>query len=721
MWGNKRNSAVPSSKQQEYEQQQYYGSGSASGSSSGNNSYGGSSSSANLISLTAPSGAAAPLPTYSVAPHLDHGETDPFADSAAFTASIDAPPVIDPSGSTLKSQVNIRVSCTDLVNRDLVSKSDPQVYVWYQHVGRESRLRVRRTASVSSVSSGSSIRSGDSAVEVRMGSSGIPEVAGGWKLFKKSAQINDELNPVFPDVFTFDYFFEEVQNLCVVVVDVDDNSGTMQTQDYLGHATMSIAQIVSAGSSGYTVPLQTDAILPRGIPSFKDGAKVKRVAGKTTSKITLLAATEDEMRKQFVLGIACRGLDRKDANGYSDPYFVVSRIFPSPANARPGTGPRLLHVFKSTIIKKNLNPRWPSVQIPYKLLSPSGTNSEPIRISVWDWDATGGDDFIGAFDTNLSTLLSSGHSAPGSLSFPLINPKKARGVRSMFYKNSGNLSITEAAIVQQPTFLDFIAAGAQIGLAVAIDLTASNQNPHHPTSLHHFPELARGGAGSLAAPAYSQSYQPPPMNPYQSAIVGVGQVLQEYDTDKVFPLYGFGFERPRGHRHKVDFFGNVEGVGGLLEKYKSVVCDPQVSFSGPTDFAPVLNQVMADLRAQIAADPSHLHYGILLLITDGLITDLDMTLNALVTAASLPLSIVVVGVGNEDFSMMQVLDGDDDDGEGVSGWRSRAVGGKARDIVQFVAMREVGGDPFALARETLAEIPGQFMEFVRMRGIKLEL
>ena len=43
-------------------------------------------------------------------------------------------------------------------------------------------------------------------------------------------------------------------------------------------------------------------------------------------------------------------------------------------------------------------------------------------------------------------------------------------------------------------------------------------------------------------------------------------------------------------------------------------------------------------------------YTVLLIITDGIINDIDATIASIVTASSQPLSIIIVGVGNEDFS-----------------------------------------------------------------------
>uniref|UniRef100_A0A453MY99 Copine C-terminal domain-containing protein n=1 Tax=Aegilops tauschii subsp. strangulata TaxID=200361 RepID=A0A453MY99_AEGTS len=41
-----------------------------------------------------------------------------------------------------------------------------------------------------------------------------------------------------------------------------------------------------------------------------------------------------------------------------------------------------------------------------------------------------------------------------------------------------------------------------------------------------------------------------------------------------------------------------------------------------------------------------------------------------------------------------------------------------RDIVQFVPMREVQGGQVTVVQSLLEELPGQFLEYMRTRGIK---
>jgi hypothetical protein len=100
-------------------------------------------------------------------------------------------------------------------------------------------------------------------------------------------------------------------------------------------------------------------------------------------------------------------------------------------------------------------------------------------------------------------------------------------------------------------------------------------------------------------------------------------------------------------------------------------------------------------------------YQVLLIITDGEIHDMDKTTDLLVQAATLPLSIIIVGVGNADFGNMDRLDGDG----GLYGSNgARAL----RDIVQFVPFRSTQLDGNLLAKELLAELPNQVVQYMRL-------
>jgi hypothetical protein len=87
---------------------------------------------------------------------------------------------------------------------------------------------------------------------------------------------------------------------------------------------------------------------------------------------------------------------------------------------------------------------------------------------------------------------------------------------------------------------------------------------------------------------------------------------------------------------------------------------------------------------------------------------MQRTIDAIVAASALALSIVIVGVGSADFSGMEALDGD----------RHALVSSNnvkcERDIVQFVEFNSLKDyDPVQLAKATLTEIPGQLISFFK--------
>ena len=92
---------------------------------------------------------------------------------------------------------------------------------------------------------------------------------------------------------------------------------------------------------------------------------------------------------------------------------------------------------------------------------------------------------------------------------------------------------------------------------------------------------------------------------------------------------------------------------------------------------------------------------------------MQKTIDEIVRGSSLPLSIIIVGVGKEDFSSMQVLDADDEPLYSKTYKKTME-----RDIVQFVPFRNFKGNPLMLAKETLNEVPNQLVGFFESKGIK---
>lgn len=100
-------------------------------------------------------------------------------------------------------------------------------------------------------------------------------------------------------------------------------------------------------------------------------------------------------------------------------------------------------------------------------------------------------------------------------------------------------------------------------------------------------------------------------------------------------------------------------------------------------------------------------YFVLLILTDGEIHDMGETKRLLVEASKLPCSVIIVGVGNEEFEKMVDLDSDD---KLLKDDKNRKC---KRDIVQFVRFQEsiARGN---LAEEVLKEIPSQVCRYMEM-------
>lgn len=117
------------------------------------------------------------------------------------------------------------------------------------------------------------------------------------------------------------------------------------------------------------------------------------------------------------------------------------------------------------------------------------------------------------------------------------------------------------------------------------------------------------------------------------------------------------------------------------------------------------------IASQSLENNQHKYY-VLLIITDGVITDLQETKEVLVKASDLPLSILIVGVGGADYKEMEIFDAD------KSGRIESTTGLVAsRDMVHFVPFRDVRSGELSLVQLLLADLPSQFLTYMRTKSI----
>uniref|UniRef100_A0A3B4H617 Copine-5-like n=1 Tax=Pundamilia nyererei TaxID=303518 RepID=A0A3B4H617_9CICH len=394
-----------------------------------------------------------------------------------------------------------------------------------------------------------------------------------------------------------------------------------------------------------------------GSPASRLEKPLGGIPGKKCGTVILSAEELGNCRDYATMQFCANKLDKKDFFGKSDPFMVFYR------SNEDGTF-TICH--KTEVVKNTLNPVWEPFSIPVRALC-NGDYDRTIKVEVYDWDRDGSHDFIGEFTTSFKELC----------------------------RGQNQLNVYEVINLLGPFF------PSQVSLLSFMTLTSLflKGNPSQSTSLH-----------------YMNPYQ---MNAYAMALKAVGEIIQDYDSDKMFPALGFGAKLPPDWRvsHEFPLNGNVDnpycnGMEGILEAYHQSL--KTVQLYGPTNFAPVVNHV----ARYAAAVQDGSQYFVLLIITDGVISDMAQTKEAIVNAAKLPMSIIIVGVGQAEFDAMVELDGDD--------VRISSRGKVAeRDIVQFVPFRDymdrTGNHVLSMARlakDVLAEIPDQLISYMKSRAIK---
>ncbi|KAM7401685.1 hypothetical protein PAMP_016981 [Pampus punctatissimus] len=345
------------------------------------------------------------------------------------------------------TKVELSVSCSDLLDKDIGSKSDPLCVLL--------------------LSSG-----GDK-----------------WTELGRTERLKNTSSPSFSQRLRLDYQFEAVQNLKLGIYDIDNSSPDLGDDDYLGGVELTLGQIVS--SKKVTRPLQ----LKKGKP-----------AGKGTITVTAEEITDN---RAIQLELEAKKLDKKDTFGKSDPFLEFFK---------KGDDGKWQLVHRTEVVKNNLSPSWKKFCVPLQTFCGSDLDRE-LKVDCSDHDSDGSHDLIGSFMTKVSELQKAAGSA---VEFECIHPEKQKKKKS--YKNSGVVSVKNCKLVTQYSFLDYVMGGCQINFTVGIDFTGSNGDPRSPNSLHY---MSADG-----------------QNQYLSALWSVGQVVQDYDTDKLFPAFGFGAKLP---------------------------------------------------------------------------------------------------------------------------------------------------------------------------------
>ncbi|KAK4264577.1 hypothetical protein QN277_025735 [Acacia crassicarpa] len=487
----------------------------------------------------------------------------------------------------------------------------------------------------------------------------------------------NSLNPSWITKHTFFYHFEVVQVFVFRIYDIDTQFHNvdvkmlrLEEQQYLGEATCTLSEIITKPARSLTLDL-----------SFEDSTRSNYP--QNSGRLMVNAEECISSKTTIELIFRCSDLEYRNLFSKTDPFLLISKV------VEAGTQ---IPICKTEVKKNDHNPIWKPVFLNIQQVR---SKDSPLIIECYDFNSNGKHELMGKVRKSLielEKLHSGGQGEKLFLSTADGKDSDNEVLKSQIYVDKYTESV-------QHTFLDYLAGGFELNFMVAIDFTASNGNPRLPDSLHYMDPSGRP-------------------NTYQRAILEIGEVLQFYDSDKRFPTWGFGarpIDGPVSHCFNLNgsnHYCEVNGIQGIMMAYTSALLN--VSLAGPTLFGPIINN--AALIASESVKNGERKYFVLLIITDGVVTDLQETKDALIKASDLPLSLLIVGVGGADFKDMEVLDADK--GERLENLSGRVA---SRDIVQFVPFRDVQDGQVSVVQALLAELPTQFLYYMRTRNIQPNL
>ncbi|TYZ60601.1 hypothetical protein PybrP1_004664 [[Pythium] brassicae (nom. inval.)] len=470
---------------------------------------------------------------------------------------------------------------------------------------------------------------------------------GHWVEIGRTEALKDTLNPTWTKLFLVDYYFELHQQLKVDIYDQDSSSKKLSEHDYIGGAAFTLGQLMGA-------PGQSGSFL------------ITRGKHASTHRGSLLVKAEEAKNSSDLVRLRISGQGLANMDGLfskSDPFLVISRLREDNSS--------WVQVHKTEVIDNNLNPNWRVFELPMQQLC-NGDHRRQLLFQVFDEDMTKSE-LIGEVQTCVEEIM-----ARRGTNFVLHN-QKLQQKKGKKYTNAGLLVVHEVIITRVPSFLEY----------------------HESRYRHRLHGVERPADGT----AQSALHRSPWTQPVPTRDLGDGvdsaRVRRRQDDSSV----RLWRDSARSAQRGALLPAQPEPVEpGGARRAGSAAAVHVVAAAHPTA-GPDLLCTQTTAIALSSADPRKQKYFVLLILTDGAIMDMPATIDALVQASNtVPLSIVIIGVGSDDFSSMTALDGD---------------GKKLRSSRGEIASRDIrfAHNPALLTRETLAEIPNQLCQFMRMRGI----
>jgi hypothetical protein len=500
----------------------------------------------------------------------------------------------------------------------------------------------------------------------------------------KTEVVRENKNPCFKEIFRLTYKFQEQQTYVIRVYDEDLRYSTdLKEHDFIGGCVFTLGDLMGSTGCSIARPLLRgkafvilkgqEIIETREVLEFRFSGQDLGLLEKKR-KLQLAKDVLDKMEK---LNVAKTVLEK------FDPYFKLETL-----NTEDQSWSI---IWKSEVMKDTQNPTWNVARIPLQLLCKDDP-SDPIRLTIWDWNRFTPDEMVGFVETTVNELVKK--SMRGVPVFDVMLERKKLFSRGRKLKKAGIIKVLKGSILQIPSMLQYISGGCQLDLMVAVDCTVANGDREDEESLHF----------------KTNSW----LNDYQAAIYKIGSLFDSYGgKQRDYAMWGYG-AKIKGIQHPYFQMGErLRSADDLLKAYDHTLSleNPDLEL-GPT--AHMKHIIQAATYRAIRSSQERQNYSIMVILTTGVIADLQESVDAICAAAEdAPLSIVIIGVGDDKFDDVHLLLGDENG-------RLRHSNGVpiTREIVNFVSFDDCFGNASQCASECLRDIPEHVVQHFTNAGIQ---
>jgi hypothetical protein len=375
-------------------------------------------------------------------------------------------------------------------------------------------------------------------------------------------------------------------------------------------------------------------------------------------------------------------IDQSKVLDKSNPYFRLERLNKDDQSWEV--------VWKSEVIKDSLNPTWMEARLPLQLLC-NDDKQNSLKVTIWDYEKhSSSHDHMGFVESTVAELVAK---AQEGIPVFMVMRETRKWFGGSKLKPVGLLKVLKASIITIPSMLQYLSGGSSLDLMVGIDCSVAN-----------------GALGTGEKNLhYSASHW---LNDYQAGIQKLGTIVEHFARGKHSSMWGFGAKIKGVTKDKYAMAERLCLGKELLQVYDKNVVDNSVFELGePALLKPMIEA--ATFRT-IRSCKKRQCYTILCVFTAGDIVDLQESVDLICTAAEdAPMSLLIIGVGNRDFSAIEKL-------TGVETGRLRDSRGIpiAREIVNFVSFKQFGGNATEVIAEALKELPEQFVQYHVNNGVK---